>query len=486
MRLFGAVALSVSKPRDPRALAILEPALHAGDFTLVSLAASALLRMEMRCDEAAQELLKWLLFLIPDAQILVLANLRYAGPCAIAAFPAVKSLVLYHNAHPAARYAAASTIGSICKGTGRAPELLLPLLVEANWTIFDGIVEGLRLSGIVPPEAALLLGKMTKHDKVEVRRAAIRSLGMMEAFAVPAIPVLIERADTETDYDTLIMIARTFSATGDAGVPALAHLLTTGRTFSVNAAVAALVGMREIGARTIAAILPRVADDRILQSLVMCLQELGVHASPAVPPLAKILMNAKEGHLALAAAQALHACGSSSAQAMPSLVDCVARRDDEVAWWAERVLGQFPTAAVAAIETAQQIASGNVKERLARVIGRLSALDDSRFGRLESLGDDSLLTMFLNVAGYIQEHGAVSFKRMEPAFEARRDQLGDIGFPTSARALLLGIESLEKHLKCRLIDRIPGRKGRLTQDAETLVMDVKEYFAAKAKRLGKT
>jgi HEAT repeat protein/lysophospholipase L1-like esterase len=231
-----------------------------------------------------------------------------------------------------------------------------------------------------PPERTRDLLRLVRSPAPEVRRAAVRALGMTKPGDALVVGALVEalRADAHEAVRSAAARALGRLAVGDeAAQAALFDALADPRQAVRWRAAEALAARqlsidRDLG--RLAAALAN-SDSYVRGFASWSLGNLGAAAAPAIPALIQAL-DMPEGYTRAGASSALAKMGPAARDAVPALVRGLSSPEESRRWQAARTLGRIgPDAAAALPELVQALRDPKARVRLhaVRAIGRIGA-----------------------------------------------------------------------------------------------------------------
>lgn len=463
----------------------LRAAVNLDNDGLSGLAISDLLRLDCGKEETLQLVRNRFARLSEVGQYVILLTIGSLAPRAQALCDLVAATISNDYAHLKVRKTAAIVLGGMGCNKDRVAMLLFKALDSRHRPVVEGAIEGLQRNGQLPQDGAWRLIRFLEDKDESVRLWAAQSLQSVAIHGEYDLPRIISRLREEQNIDVCWAMTQAIAATGVMAIPALLAVIHWRDARTTEPAMRSLARLGERGAETLARLCVELPEEADRKLVVMVLASMGEAARPAIPFLATTLNETRDDELAMYVVMGMYACGPSTASAIDALIRCiVSDRPQHVREWAERALGANGGQALPALRSAVASKSGEGKRRLEEALAKLNVADYERFKRFEVLDDDVTLDLFVHVADLIAERGALSFQRLSDVFERERDERAGIGFPTSARGLLLGVQKLERHFGCTLMERRPGRKGGVTSEGIHLLEEVKEYLSVKRDRLG--
>lgn len=241
-----------------------------------------------------------------------------------------------------ARRVAAWGLGRLGPAAAPAIPALVTVTVDVEATVRDAALGA--LAAIDPAWARreeahqaipALIAALKSHFG-EVSEAAVRTLHLIGAPAVPAIADALAQGEDTPDKVFLLRILARVGPSAAEALPGLTRALGSQFLQTRIAAAVALTALGPLAApavpQLVAGLADQYADGR--QAVAACLARVGAAAEPAMPALLPLLAD-RESRVRDAAAAALQRIGP---QAVPGLIAIVETRDvQRLKAWAESV-----------------------------------------------------------------------------------------------------------------------------------------------------
>jgi hypothetical protein len=484
--ILAAAALSRIDAGSSALIATLTRGLHSDNPLLVAVSASAFAELGVFTAHPSLDALgAALLRADTDGHYYILNAIGALGPTAE---PITDLLIGYLNdprRRAMLRGRAAAILARVTKGTAAAFAPLSGALETTKPELLRGVLEGLIELGHYPPRMIERLQGLLSDPDEEMRVIAAHALAGVRPFPTTAVRPLIDRIGIEPSPRMVEALARALGAARASAIGPLIGVIKEHDVRKLPTVSAAFICMGSEGAAHLAQALEREPDEWARSIFVMVLRDLGPAAGPAVPVLASLLDQAGDDEeWAAYLLTSLFVTGPAAADALPSIINSLARGSDGLAEWSEQVLRRIGPPAVAPLQEAIARATGAAKERLRRVLSSIQPVDDILFREYEVMDNDLRLQQFAYVADILVHQGPTRYADMEKLLAQRKsDGIIAYGCSTKARSLALAIADLEE-VWGPLTDGRPGRMGKPTRAMREHFPRVQEYLRRKAQRRG--
>ena len=405
------MAAIVLLPHNPerkmgRVIQILESALVCDDLNLSSLAAQAFGSMNVRRKKAMRIMLRRLVQVKPECQVSFILALVSMGTYAIPAVPALIEHFRSPTCQVTVKIAIMRGIGTIIGAPEnndlkrrktlrvRTRDIMLEAMKAGDWPVVWAAADGLRYTGGLPVEAVTLLISMLHHEASEVRGMAAQSLSELKPVPEAAIPVLIERLQTEDRDDVAVMVVAALAVAGVAALPELLVLLTRADARLNSRITEVFVRSGSDSAHRLACELLSHPDELARLYFIAILHRLGPRGLPALP-IAITLLDHPEALVRQHGAMAISFMGPNAKEAVPRLIGVLNDPNLETAFWAEKAITFIGASSVPALREAYRHRESSSSERIAELLHYFgSSPADLESGGFEWMEDDDTLILF--------------------------------------------------------------------------------------------
>ena len=295
--------------------------------------------------------------------------------------------------------------------------------------------------------------------------------------ALAAAPILVSRAEVESDVEVWKSMAAAVAAGGEKVVPGLVSLLGSEKLRAVEFASASLELMGGIAAEEVARnCLSSATNEQARTFGLAFFRHVGSKAAGAISLLAQMLDEATDDETAGSVVVAIHSCGPTAARAaVGALIRCLLTRTTEVAAWAASTIRMIGPYAIPDLKTALGSAAESKRQPLEDLLRFLQPAGDDRFGKFALIKRD-LLDVFVAVGDVFTKHGPLGWRRVERAIETQIHS-GTCSLKRfSASKLSASIKLLSRELKTTMTTHKNKRPGTLTKEAAELLPDVKAFL----------
>lgn len=477
IRVLAAAALGGTSVQVSKRLRTLRDGLRCVHFIAKRSAAIGLVRLGAHRDQVL-ECFSEMLRDGSDVNVFsALIALRTWGTPAAPLLPRLMEIIGDPDTDAVIRAAAASTIGRVSAGTDAGIPSLLLALGQHDTRIVCGALYGLQSVRVSSDEVLRQAARLLASSDPNVRSAAADLIARAKERSTLVIHELVSRLWDEPQWAILDSISEAISNIGEAVLPPLLHAVHAGDYGRVIRAGMVFVRMGEPGATALAADLAATRDIRTATMLVAILREMGSSARPAVAALASALRDTRSEELACMTAMAINSTGAECGSVIPELVDCLLRRGDEAAGWAQLALWNAGPRARKPLQQALQGASPLQRQRIHRTLAGLRDRKQRRHAVLAKLGMDVHLKRFVMIGQLMEAHGPLSYPQMQRHLETRvADGTLDKGESVSASTLRVAVDEISAKLGRRLTSVSAGQKGRLTPSGLKLLKRAQRYL----------
>jgi HEAT repeat protein len=270
------------------------------------------------------------------------AALGLAGPIAI---PDLIKLVDGHVADPESASRAAAALAQMGPNAEPAVTALVHALQSGREPVIVPAAAALSSIGPAAEPAVSQLAKMLSAKRPMIRIAALRALGDIgpaSAAAVGDMSAALADKDENIRRESALALGK-IGPEAKSGIPALIAALSDKSELVKGQAVWA---MSRIGANAVPPLIALLEDDKLQDTAVVCLGNIGAAARPAVPSLVKLLSQSEmPTDLGREILLTLSRIGPAAAESVPALLKILSDEQSELrpyAAWAIAQIGFKP------------------------------------------------------------------------------------------------------------------------------------------------
>ena len=421
-----------------------------------------------------------LLLLIQDDDACVmelLGAMKEVRPRGVRVQAVVSELALDQLRSIAVRAKAAEILGIVAKDVRAARGTLAALAQENDWAILSGVTAGCIALKWFPEGVVQRLALHVKDSDPQRRIAAMDFLSRLGPAARTALPTLIARLGMETDYDAVAALGTALAACGADAVPYLLGSINDGEYMALVPVSIALGLLGDSAGPALREVLFRDNDPMILGAALSAIRSMGVAAKSLEPELNAMLETERDELIAALLVDALAALGPPSESTVESMLRCVLRGGESLARRSAAVLRTAGPDIAPLLLDASRYAPAEQRDRIARIMDGWQTAVDPRFKRFEAFGDDQSLQQYALTLQVLCEHGLVGMRQVERIL--RNEQMACVvpaNIPITARSLGTAVERVEKAFSISATERIPGRKGPVTEAGRQLLLDIQDFL----------
>lgn len=376
-----------------------------------------------------------------------------------------------------AAYGLASVVGNNAEGSDRVASIF----DAGPENVRQGVLQGMAECGVIPAWAKEKVDMALSAEDEVTRWSAMKAIAGADAESAAFFvgSLFIVAADTQSIAE-LSACAEALARAQEASIEGLVGIIQSEDVRRLPVVAMALVLLGKHGAT----VLRRAADVALGECrtvLPLILRDMGKGAVEALLPVVSSWVNDSEyGELADVAVKILGEWGVHATPAIPALVQCVARGEEEVAFLARRVLLGFGALAAQEVERFCKAATPDEGERLRKALGQ-SPVASARSVEAEFLRfmdmDRTVLRTFVWIADEMAQE-RMSFRTLQVLLEAKQvagEIPGDIQL--GYRTLDERARAAEQILKESLFAWRPNAKTALLPNGKLVADRVRRFLA---------